>query len=254
MIFSNVIRFDIIDSTNRYVSEQAKNGAPEGLVAVADEQLSGRGRLGRAWVANKGEALLCSMLFRPPLRTNEMFVMPILVSLAGSDAAGELAGVPIDCKWPNDLVYAERKLGGVLAEFVGAPDDRPPAIVVGVGINLVWSAGSARRSGLEHAAMAPIGLAEIAGRAIGRDGLLAALLSRLDERYSTIADAGAPARIVREYSQRCETIGRLVRVATASSTFVGRAVGLADDGRLLVETDGDVARIEAADVVHLREH
>lgn len=254
MIFSNVIRFDVVDSTNRYVSEQARNGAPEGLVAVADEQLSGRGRLGRAWVANKGEALLCSLLFRPPLATNELFVIPILVSLAGSDAAGELAGVPIVCKWPNDLVYADRKLGGVLAELVDAPGETSPVLVVGVGVNLVWSADSARRPGLEDAAMVPIGLAEIAGRAIGRDGLLAALLATLDERYATIADAGAPSRIMREYAERCETIGRFVQVTTASSTFVGRAVGLTDDGRLLVEADGDVVRIEAADVVHLREH
>jgi BirA family transcriptional regulator, biotin operon repressor / biotin---[acetyl-CoA-carboxylase] ligase len=253
MTFSNVIRFDVIDSTNRYVAEQAQKGAPEGLVAVADEQRSGRGRLGRAWVANKGEALLCSLLFRPPLRLNETFVIPMLVSLAASDAARDLARVTIGCKWPNDLVYADRKLGGVLAEFVDAPDGRRPALIVGLGVNLFWSAESAPRASLEDVAIEPIGLAEVAGRAITRDELLATLLAKIDDRYAMVTSADAPVAIVREYAERCETIGRLVRVTTASSTFSGRAVAIAADGRLLVEGDKGTVRLEAADVVHVRE-
>jgi BirA family transcriptional regulator, biotin operon repressor / biotin---[acetyl-CoA-carboxylase] ligase len=249
MTFSNVIRFDVVDSTNRYLSEQAENGAPEGLVAVADVQSAGRGRLGRAWVANRGEALLCSLLFRPLLAPNEMFAIPMLVSLAASDVTGELAGSEIGCKWPNDLVHADRKVGGVLAEFVDSPGERP-ALVVGLGVNLEWSA---TRPELEDAAIEPIGLAEIADRPIDRDELLAAFLSKVDDRYLTIATPGAPADVVREYAERCETIGRLVQVTTASSQFAGRAVGLSEDGRLLVESDKGVVRLEAADVVHLRE-
>lgn len=251
MTFSNVVRFDVVDSTNRYLSERARAGAPEGLVAVADEQRSGRGRLGRAWVANRGEALLCSLLFRPPLASSELFVVPMLVSLAASDAAAELSGVAIGLKWPNDLVYADRKLGGVLAEVVDGSGERPTALVVGLGINIVWSEGW--RSRLEDAAMEPVGLAEIAGRPIERDNLLAAFLSTVDRRYASIAVDGTTLAIVREYAARCETIGRRVHVTTASSTFTGRAVALADDGRLLVESDSGVVSLEAADVVHLRD-
>lgn len=148
MTFSTVLRFDVIDSTNQYAVEQALDGAQEGLVVVADEQRSGKGRLGRTWVANKGEALLCSLLFRPLLDPSETFVIPMLVSLAASDAAGELSHASIGCKWPNDLVFAERKLGGVLAEFVDAGAALRPAVVVGLGVNLAWpeeSAGRARR-------------------------------------------------------------------------------------------------------------
>jgi BirA family transcriptional regulator, biotin operon repressor / biotin---[acetyl-CoA-carboxylase] ligase len=252
MTFSNVIRFDVIDSTNRYVAEQARSGAPEGLVAVADEQSAGRGRIGRAWVANRGEALLCSLLFRPPLRDRETFVVPMLVSLAAADAAGELSGTAIGCKWPNDLVHRDRKLGGVLAELVEESKELRRALVVGLGVNLVWSKATAPNLGAQEAAIEPVGLAEIAGRDIGRDELLEALLARIDDRYAAISDPGAPAAIVSEYAARCETVGRLVRVVTASSEFTGRAVGLSDDGRLLVEHEGKVVPLEAADVVHVR--
>jgi BirA family transcriptional regulator, biotin operon repressor / biotin---[acetyl-CoA-carboxylase] ligase len=253
MTFSNVVRFDVIDSTNRYVAEQARAGAPEGLVVVADEQSAGRGRLGRAWVANRGEALLCSLLFRPPVRDSEAFSVPMLVSLAAADAAGELSRAAIACKWPNDLVYRDRKLGGVLSEFVDESPQLRRALVVGLGVNLVWSKTTASRPGIEETAIEPVGLAEIAGRTIGLDELLSALLSRIDDRYAGISDSGAPAAIVREYAARCETVGRLVRVTTASSTFTGRATAVSDDGRLLVESEGRVVPLEAADVVHIRE-
>src|SRR5437660_8689850 len=63
--FDAVGWFDEIDSTNRYLLDEARRGGPEGIVAVADHQTSGRGRLGRTWVAPRGSSLLVSLLLRP---------------------------------------------------------------------------------------------------------------------------------------------------------------------------------------------
>ncbi len=65
--FTDIRRFDTIDSTNRYLLEEARAGAPEGVVAVADHQTAGRGRLGRRWEAPAGANLLVSVLLRPDL-------------------------------------------------------------------------------------------------------------------------------------------------------------------------------------------
>lgn len=251
MTFSNVVRFDLVDSTNRYVAEQAAAGADEGLVAIADEQGAGRGRLGRTWVAKPGEAFLCSLLFRPRFEPSEAFTLPMLTALAAADAAGELANAAIRCKWPNDLTYSERKLGGVLAEFVPGSSSQRAAVVVGIGVNLVWS--SSDHLELDDAAIDPIGLREIAGHEIGRDELSSAFLAAVDDRYSMMGDGRSRIELVREYARRCETIGRLVRVTTPSETFDGLAVGLGDDGRLVVERGGKTLRLEAADVVHVRD-
>lgn len=253
MTFSNIVRFDVIDSTNRFVVDEAAAGAPEGLVAVADEQSAGRGRLGRSWIANRGQALLCSLLFRPLFEASEYAVVPVLVALAAADAAGTLANAMIGCKWPNDLVYSDRKLGGLLSEYVAGTAEQGASVVVGVGMNLVWSETDAVRLGADGFAIEPVGLAEIAAHAVGRDELLVALLGNVDERYSKITSRAMREATMREYSVRCSTVGRLVSVTTPSANFVGRAIEVAKDGRLVVDVDGTVVRLDAADVVHLRE-
>jgi len=143
--FRDVRRFASIDSTNRYLLDEARAGAPEGVVAVADHQTAGRGRLGRTWEAPAGANLLCSVLLRPDLAPEERHLATAAVALAALDAvealppALGLAG-QVGVKWPNDLVdRSGRKLAGVLAEAdLAASPAGPPPLVVGIGINVGW--------------------------------------------------------------------------------------------------------------------
>ena len=96
--------------------DEARTGAPEGLVAVADHQTAGRGRLDRTWEAPPGSSLLVSVLLRPALDADEAHRVVMAAALALADAVGEVAGFTPDLKWPNDLVVGERKLAGLLAE------------------------------------------------------------------------------------------------------------------------------------------
>src|SRR5580692_10569135 len=149
--FGPVRRFAEIDSTNRYLLDAARAGAPEGAVAVADYQRAGRGRLGRRWEAPPGSNLLVSVLLRPRLAVEELHLCTVAVALAASAACEQGAGVVPDLKWPNDLMVGDRKLGGILAEALPAgtsaadADDgtgrgstNAPAVVVGLGLNVGW--------------------------------------------------------------------------------------------------------------------
>ena len=218
----DVRRFDEIDSTNTWVMAQARAGAAEGLVAVADHQTAGRGRLGRAWTARPGAALLMSVLLRPDRITH---LVTACVALAARDACEEVAGIRPALKWPNDLLLDDLKVAGVLAEAEGG------AVVVGIGLNLAW---------------APPGGA-VLGERVDRDALLAALLDALGRWYG----AGWQA-VGREYRQSCATIGRLVRVELADETFTGRAADIDADGHLLVDVGMCLREVAAGDVVHLR--
>ncbi len=129
--FDDVRWFDRIDSTNRYLLDRAAEGAPEGLVAVADEQTAGRGRLGRTWVAPPGSALLVSALLRPRLAVDRTHLVTLAAGLAALDAVRALTGVQAGLKWPNDVVVDDRKLAGILAEADGVG-----AVVVGMGCNV----------------------------------------------------------------------------------------------------------------------
>ena len=228
-----VERFAELDSTNRYVLAAARAGAADGLVAVADVQTAGRGRLDRSWEAPAGSSLLVSVLVRGPDAAVPV-VMATAVALA--QAVGDVAGIDAVLKWPNDVVVGDRKLAGILAERDA------DALVVGAGCNVNWPSFPP-----ELAATATACNQE-AGREVDRDALLAAFLDRLD----VALDAGAD--VVGEYRARLATRGRRVRVhPVRGDDLVGVATGVTDDGALVVRDDtGTDHLVITADVVHLR--
>src|SRR4051794_23009041 len=137
--FSDVRWLDEVDSTNRVLLDEARGGADEGAVVVADHQTAGRGRLGRTWVAPPESGLLLSVLLRPTFGVELAHLATAAVGLAAADACRDVAGVVAGLKWPNDLVAVapdgqERKLAGVLAE-ADLRGGVLAAIVVGIGIN-----------------------------------------------------------------------------------------------------------------------
>jgi BirA family biotin operon repressor/biotin-[acetyl-CoA-carboxylase] ligase len=219
--FSDIRRFATIDSTNRYVLECAATGAAEGLVAVADEQTAGRGRLGRTWIAPPGAALLVSVLLRPVLPPERMHLVTLAAALALVDVVPEDAQV----KWPNDVVVADRKLAGILAETDGAG-----AVVVGMGCNV-------------RADWFPDELRETAtATVIERDALLGSWLTAFDARLDALEG------VIDDARRQSATIGRQVRVELPTEVFEGTATALTPEGYLVV----DDRIVTAADVVHLR--
>ena len=178
--FVDVRRFESIDSTNRYLLDEARAGAPEGVVAVADHQTAGRGRLGRTWEAPPGANLLLSVLLRPAIEPGLRHLATAAVALAALDAlpgSGVLEGIAVGIKWPNDLVTPDgRKLAGVLAEAdLGAGSGAPPPVVVGIGINVNWPArDDDLPPGLQGTA---VSLRQLTGGPVDREALLDGLLA-----------------------------------------------------------------------------
>jgi len=253
--FTNLIVLDSVDSTNRYAADAARDGAAEGLVVVAGHQLAGRGRRGRTWLAPPGGALLCSIVFRPALDLADLHVLGPLVGLAALDAVAETAGLVARLKWPNDLVVGERKLAGVLAELVEPPTaSAHAAVVVGIGLNLSWTAGFKALLTDDGSALGERAttVEEATGTSPSRDALLDELTSALERRYAALERGGARS-LMADYRAACSTIGRLVEITTPLGSFVGRATSVADDGRLAVATAAGEVLVDSADVVHLRD-
>jgi BirA family biotin operon repressor/biotin-[acetyl-CoA-carboxylase] ligase len=236
-----VRHFDGIDSTNRYVLDEARAGAAAGLVAVADHQTAGRGRLGRSWEAAPGSSLLVSVLLRPEVPVDRLFLLTLAAGLALSDALEAVAAVIARLKWPNDLVVGEKKLAGLLAE-TDLDAGAARAVVIGAGCNLTADAFPP-----DLAAQATAVELE-AGRRVDRDALLAAFLDafgeRIDDLLVTLDDARA----------RSATLGRRVRIERpGNQSLEGEATALADDGSLVVRDDGGLEHtVAVGDVVHLR--
>jgi BirA family biotin operon repressor/biotin-[acetyl-CoA-carboxylase] ligase len=124
-------------STNTELKQFARQGAPEGTLYIADEQLVGRGRLERSWIAPPGSSLLTSLLFRPAfLNPAEIPKISMLCTLAMLDAVLEHTQLSPLVKWPNDIMWKDgKKLGGILteSEFDG---ETIQWVVVGLGLNV----------------------------------------------------------------------------------------------------------------------
>jgi BirA family biotin operon repressor/biotin-[acetyl-CoA-carboxylase] ligase len=245
--FGDVRWLPSIGSTNRYLLQEARAGAAEGTVVMADHQEEGRGRLDRTWVAPPGSSLLVSVLLLPELPLERLHLLTSIVALAAADACETEARVAAGLKWPNDLVVGSRKLGGILAETL-LEGSRARAVVVGLGLNVNWGP---RMQGTELAGEA-VALDHLVGHEVDRSQLLVAMLTTLEDRYRALGDRTGQRAQASEYRRRCTTIGRTVRVELADETLTVTAADLTEEGHLLVDVGACLRTVTAGDVVHLR--
>lgn len=233
-----------VGSTNVAAGQAAARGEAEILAVVTDEQTAGRGRLGRTWAAPPGTSLLHSLLVCPRLRAPALGLLPLLAGTALAEAVdGLLAGPPVSLKWPNDLLVGGRKAAGILVE--GVADG---AYAVGIGVNVDWR-GVGRPADLSASATS---LSEAAGADVDRWALFARLAETFAARYR--AWQAEPSAFLDVYRQRCTTLGVRVSAERAVGRVEGLATGIADDGalELRVGGDGEVLRLLAGDVTHVR--
>ena len=228
--------YDEIPSTNDRLGALAEAGAAHFTVVTADSQTAGKGRSGKHWESPAGMGLWISFLVRSDSDVPATLV-PILVGLAATRALERLCpSLKPGLKWPNDIEVEGRKLGGILCEGV-----EPGAIVVGVGLNLRQGIADfdptlkERAASIEMAGCMGVSRSKIAGE------LLSAARSLVDSPPTLLDE-----RLRQEVRQRDILRGRTVRTEVG---VVGKAVGIAADGALLVEVEGRVRKIRAGGVV-----
>jgi BirA family biotin operon repressor/biotin-[acetyl-CoA-carboxylase] ligase len=250
--FNEVRRFAALDSTNRYLLDEARAGAADGLVAVARHQTAGRGRLGRRWEAPAGANLLMSVLLRPPVPPEDLHLCTVALALAARAACAATTGVEAGLKWPNDLVVGERKLAGILAESeMGAG---AATVVVGLGLNVAWPApedgpGADAPDELKNSATS---LWRERARPVEPDVLLDAVLRELEDRVEELGSGDGRRRLASAYRAACVTLGRTVTVILEGESVTGPVADITTQGHLVVDVGACLRTITAGDVVHLR--
>lgn len=237
-----VVVVKMVGSTNDWLKAAAAEGAPEGLAVFAEEQTAGRGQKGRVWQAPPGCCLLGSILLRPNLALDRLPYVTMIGSCAAAAAIIERTGLAITLKWPNDVIGARGKVGGVLTE-ASLTNERVEHVIIGIGLNVNLS-----RRALSAIPGAESLQADL-GRTVNRDALAHDLLQALDERYRWLqsGDFGA---ILGEWKERLRTPGHWVtlrRDGAAEGPFFAR--GVADDGALiLTREDGSTFEVVAGEV------
>ncbi len=233
---------DVVDSTNTRLMQAAADGAPSGLVCLAERQLAGRGRSGRRWVSPFGANIYLSILWRYALAPAELGGLSLACGIAAAQALKGVGIQDIGLKWPNDLHWRRCKLGGLLLEVAGESQG-PSRVVVGLGVNVRLSAAQAAAIDQPWA-----DLASVLGDALpGRNALAAALLEALAGALHDYGRSG-----LRGFFDEWQALdayrGEVVEVVMGAQRIAGVATGITADGALLLETASGLRAFHAGEV------
>jgi BirA family biotin operon repressor/biotin-[acetyl-CoA-carboxylase] ligase len=233
-----------LDSTNRRLLA-APPPAGELDVCIAEFQTQGRGRRGRRWDAPLGSGICLSVGWQFAGMPAEPAALTLAVGVAVRRVLKRVAGVAISLKWPNDLVFDGRKLGGILLELKGEAHGGAH-VVVGVGFNVALPA--ALLSSLSDWPRGAIDLKTALGVQPPPRAVLAGAL--VNELAALLADY--PAQGFAAYRSEWRSAdflrGRSVRLEEPTGRVNGTALGIDADGALLVETESGRRRVVAGDV------
>jgi len=228
-IGGKIMRFSSLPSTNDLAKELAARGEPEGTVVIADEQTKGRGRKGRSWYSAPKLGLYASVIFRPP--RSELSLLPLISGLAVREFISANFGLNLRLKWPNDLIWEGKKLGGLLLEscFSGAT---PVYAILGIGLNVGHSADDFPPELKEQA----ISLRLACGRDVTPEELLPLLWPRLNFWYKAFLERRDEMIVQTFEANHLFARGEEIKVEVEGRVIQGRLAGFNLEGALCLIT------------------
>ena len=229
-----------IDSTNLWIKRLAKEGAPEGTLALAEFQSAGRGRLGRSWEVPEGTSVMMSILLRPKFEPQYAPTLTLVMGMAVAKAVKSL-GFDVSIKWPNDVVVSHKKICGILTEM-GVRDGKIDYAVIGVGINVNI------KEFPEEMVDKATSLYLESGKEFDRSQIPGLVMEAFEKYYEKFAATCDLSGLKEEYESILANYNQPVRVL-AKEPYEGVARGITDGGELLVEkTDGTILAVSAGEV------
>lgn len=227
-----VALFDQLDSTNGWLLKRIAEGEPRGLVCLAEQQTAGRGRRGRVWVSPFAANLYLSVGWRFSQGIAALEGLSLAVGIAVCDGLQTLGYPQVRLKWPNDLLVADRKLGGILVEIAGDASGEC-AVVIGLGLNVRMPSSSQSEIDQPWTDLASLS----AGAVPDRNGLVTAVLDQLMPMLDAYEDRGFG-----YYRERWESmaahLGSEVVIQSPSSEVAGTLLGVTDSGGLRLQVEG----------------
>jgi BirA family biotin operon repressor/biotin-[acetyl-CoA-carboxylase] ligase len=220
---------DETDSTNRHLAELIVHAKTmNGMACLAEAQLGGRGRRGRAWVATPYHNLMFSMAWQFPGGPGLVSGLSLAAGLAVLQALDEYGVDGAGLKWPNDVLWDGRKLAGLLADVQGESAG-PTQVILGVGVNAYIGREDAARIDQPW-----VDLHNILGETADRNRLAALLIRHLRRMFQVFTEKGfAPFR--EEWVSRHLYHGQRVRLIQGDREFLGTVEGIDENGGLLVQ-------------------
>ncbi len=233
--------FDAIDSTNTRCKQLALAGAPQGTVLLAGQQTGGRGRLGRRFQSPAGLGVYMSVLLRPDCAPTALMHLTCAAAVAACDGIERVCGIRPGIKWTNDLVVGRRKIAGILTELVHSPEG--VSAVIGIGVNCGQQPADFPDEIRDIAAS----LSMVTDQPVDPFVLAAALVESMEQLSHGLFTCREA--IMARYREDCITVGQDISLLRADTVRYGHAVGVDDDGALLVRfADGHTESVASGEV------
>ena len=237
----HVVYLESTQSTNEEAKKIAREGAEEGTIVVAEEQITGHGRLARGFYGPFAKGIWFSLILRPKFFPMEASKCTLLAAVGVCRGIRRMGLADAGIKWPNDILVHGKKLVGILT-LMSASMEKIDYIIMGIGINTGIKKNEFPEDFREGATSF---LNE--GINVSRKDLLAAILGELEKEYSIAQDEGFD-KVLDDWRALSVTLGQEVRVIFGDDSYTGKAVDIDRDGCLLVNTGSEVKRVIAGDV------
>lgn len=223
--------YEKLDSTNRLGKEINLLSTEQVHVIIANEQMLGRGRLGREWSSRAGEDIYISIIVNPNIDWNKISMVTIVVAMAVHKCLSEITDnqQDIQIKWPNDILYKNKKIGGILCE-VSKVKEKNRNIVIGIGLNINRSFFEC---GLENATSLNI---ETKKR-YNRDKIIGTLLQELEKYIDKFIIDGDLIVIKEEYNKYLVHYNKDIMIKD-DRIYLARSLGINENGELIVNEEG----------------
>ncbi|MHB8137471.1 MAG: biotin--[acetyl-CoA-carboxylase] ligase [Smithellaceae bacterium] len=247
MIGHRLHYYEEIGSTNDEAFRLGSSGASEGTVLIAESQSAGKGRMERTWHSPAGANIYTSIILRPSFETMRATQIPIAAGVAVAETLNKYCPGKVWLKWPNDVLIGGKKVCGILAQMKmsGHAID---FVVVGVGINVNLT----REQFPQDIQTIATSLAIEAGREISRLELIISLYENMAKWYRQLTENGFDS-VKEKWLGFSDMIGKTISVMFREETVSGKAVGLDEDGALILLTAGNqTIKVSAGDATILK--
>jgi len=225
---SPFIELSSVDSTNNYALAKIREGqAGHGTAFFTGEQTAGKGQMGRQWVSEKGANIALSVVIQPEsLLISMQFRLSACIAIAVQKFLTRYAGDDIKIKWPNDLYWKDRKMGGILIEnIIGGAQPGWQWAVAGIGININQTLFDPELSN-------PVSLKQVTGKSFDTTLLAKEICSFLNSYLTKLMQEGFD-EIFEEYNQCLYKLNETVRLKRGNSVSQATIKGVSENGELI---------------------
>ena len=238
--------YESVDSTNDRIKDRAHGDEPQGLAISAGTQTAGKGRIGRKWESPKSDSIATSLLLKPNnISVEAIPTVTVVAAMAVRDALYRIYGIDGKIKWPNDIVVDGKKICGILTEMEML-DGKVWFVVVGIGVN-VHNKDFPEDIAFK-ATSVDLELKKLGKEKGHRKELTIAIWESFKKYYNIFIETSDMSGLKEEYERNLANIGKRVRIEAREASYEATALGITEQGQLIVEADGEQKIISTGEV------